>query len=542
MRSTMQDVALTVPAIVAHASAVHGDREVLTARGPRQISGVSYREVGERAARLANALRQIGIRGDERVATLQWSNQEHLDCYAAVPSMGAVLHTLNLRLPPEQLTWIANHAEDRVIIVDSTVLALLAAALPSMTSVRTVLVTGTGDLAAVEGCGKDVLRYDDVVAAQSSTFDWPDVDEQSAAAMCYTSGTTGHPKGVVYSHRSTWLHSQAACTSNALGIGHDDTVLAIVPMFHANAWGLPYAAMMAGAQLLLPDRFLQAGPLVEMIEAVRPTMAGAVPTIWTDVLHYLRDNPGHDVSSLKMVACGGSAVPRSLMTAYDELGIRIVQAWGMTETSPLASVALPRSSDTPERSLHLRATQGRVVAGVQARIVDDSGAEQPWDGKSVGEIQVRGPWITQSYYENDSPAASPDGWLRTGDVGTISADAFIALTDRSKDVIKSGGEWISSVELENELAAHPAVRTATVIGVPDDKWQERPLAVVVLAADRTATAAELTEFLRARVAKWWLPERWAFVTDIPLTSTGKFDKKKLRRQFGDGDLIIETLA
>ena len=538
----MQDVALTVPAIVAHAAAVHGDREVLTARGPQQISGVSYHELGQRAARLANALREIGICGDERVATLQWSNQEHLDCYAAVPSMGAVLHTLNLRLPPEQLTWIANHAEDQVIIVDGTVLNLLAAALPSMTSVRTVLVTGTGDLTAVQGCGKDVLRYDDVVAAQPSTFDWPDVDEQSAAAMCYTSGTTGHPKGVVYSHRSTWLHSQSACTSNALGIGHDDTVLAIVPMFHANAWGLPYAAMMAGAQLLLPDRFLQAAPLVEMIEAASPTMAGAVPTIWTDVLHYLRDNPGHDVSSLKMVACGGSAVPRSLMTAYDELGVRIVQAWGMTETSPLAAVALPRNSDTPERSLYLRGTQGRVVAGVQARIVDDAGAEQPWDGKSVGEIQIRGPWITGSYYEHDTSAVSPDGWLRTGDVGTISPDAFITLTDRSKDVIKSGGEWISSVELENDLAAHPAVRTATVIGVPDDKWQERPLAVVVLAADRTATAAELTEFLRPRVAKWWLPERWAFVTDIPLTSTGKFDKKKLRRQYADGDLTVETLA
>ncbi|MCP9271224.1 long-chain fatty acid--CoA ligase [Mycolicibacterium arenosum] len=542
MKSTMQDVALTVAGIVSHAAAIHGDREVLTARGPGQISRVSYREAGERAARLANALREIGVRGDERVATLQWSNQEHLDCYAAVPSMGAVLHTLNLRLPPEQLTWIANHAVDRVIVADDTVLPLLAAALPSMTSVRTVLVTGSGDLAAVEGCGKDVLRYDEVVAGQSSTFEWPSVEETSAAAMCYTSGTTGHPKGVVYSHRSTWLHSQAACTANALGIGHDDTVLAIVPMFHANAWGLPYAAMMAGAELLLPDRFLQAAPLVEMIEAARPTMAGAVPTIWTDVLHYLRDNPGHDISSLKMVACGGSAVPRSLMTAYDELGVRIVQAWGMTETSPLAAVALPRSSDSPERALHLRGTQGRVVAGVQTRIVDDAGVEQPWDGNSVGEIQIRGPWITGSYYEHDGPAVSPDGWLLTGDVGAISAEGFITLTDRSKDVIKSGGEWISSVELENELAAHDAVRLASVIGVPDDKWQERPLAVVVLHADCTVTAAELSEFLRPRVAKWWLPERWAFVADIPLTSTGKFDKKRLRRQHGDGDLAVQMLT
>jgi fatty-acyl-CoA synthase len=538
MKSTLQEAPLLVAGIVRHASEVHGDRGVLTARGSGQISRVSYREVGERAARLANALREIGIRGDERVATLQWSNQEHLDAYAAVPSMGAVLHTLNLRLPPEQLTWIANHAEDRVIIVDGTVLGLLAAALPSMTSVRTVLVTGAGDLAAVQGCGKDVLRYDDVVDAQPSTFDWPDVDEQSAAAMCYLSD----PKGVVYSHRSTWLHSQAACTSNALGIGHDDTVLAIVPMFHANAWGLPYAAMMAGAQLLLPDRFLQAGPLVEMIEPVRPTMAGAVPTIWTDVLHYLRDNPSHDVSSLKLVACGGSAVPRSLMTAYDELGVRIVQAWGMTETSPLAAVALPRNTDTPERSLHLRGTQGRMVAGVckpassMTPAPNSPGTERRW-GKFRSAARGSPGRITSMTLRR----CRRTGGCAPGTSWTINADAFITLTDRSKDVIKSGGEWISSVELENELAA-PAVRTATVIGVPDDKWQERPLAVVVPAADRVATAAELTGFLRAGVAKWWLPERWAFVTDIPLTSTGKFDKKKLRRQYADGDLTVETLA
>jgi len=538
----MQDVQLGVAGIVGHAATVHGEREVFSARGPGDISRVTYRDSAVRAARLANALRQIGVRGDERVATLQWSNQEHLDSYAAVPSMGAVLHTLNLRLPPQQLAWIANDADDRVIIVDDTVLGVLAAALPTMTSVHTVLVTGEGDLALLDGCGKTVLRYEELVAGQPETFDWPSVDERSAAAMCYTSGTTGHPKGVVYSHRSTWLHSQAACTANALGIGHDDTVLAIVPMFHANAWGLPYAAMMAGAQLVLPDRFLQAAPLVEMIEATKTTMSGAVPTIWTDILHYLGDNPGHDLSSLKLVACGGSAVPRSLMSAFDELGIRIVQAWGMTETSPLASVALPRHTDPADTAQRLRATQGRVVAGVQARIVDDTGVEQPWDGESVGEIQVRGPWITERYYGQDTAAVTADGWLPTGDVGTISEDAFITLTDRAKDVIKSGGEWISSVELENELAAHPAVRTAAVISVPDPKWQERPLAVIVRHAGHTATAAQLADFLRDRVAKWWLPERWTFVAEVPLTSTGKFDKKTLRRQHADGAFVIETLG
>lgn len=538
----MQGMQLSVASIIEHAATVHGEREVFTARGPGQLSSVAYGELAVRAARLANGLREVGVRGDQRVATLQWSNQEHLDSYAAVPSMGAVLHTLNLRLPPEQVAWIANHADDRVVIVDDTVLGLLAAALPTMTSVHTVLVTGEGDLSPLDGCGKTVVHYDELVAGQPETFEWPDLDERSAAAMCYTSGTTGHPKGVVYSHRSTWLHSQAACTANALGISHDDTVLAIVPMFHANAWGLPYAAMMAGAQLVLPDRFLQAAPLVAIIEATRPTMSGAVPTIWTDILHYLRSNPGHDLSSLKLVACGGSAVPRALMTAFDELGIRIVQAWGMTETSPLASVALARHSDSAETTMRLRTTQGRVVAGVQARIVDGAGVEQPWDGACVGEIQVRGPWITERYYGQDTAAVSVDGWLSTGDVGTISEDGFITLTDRAKDVIKSGGEWISSVQLENELAAHPAVRAAAVIAIPDPKWQERPLAVIVGHPGHTASAAELAEFLRGRVAKWWLPQQWTFVAEIPLTSTGKFDKKRLRRQHADGAFVIETLG
>lgn len=541
MKSTMQDTQLTVADIVVHAARVHGEREVFTMRGPGKISQVSYRDLAVRTARLANGLRDVGVRGDERVATLQWNNQEHLESYAAVPSMGAVLHTLNLRLSAEQLAWITNHADDRVVIVDDTVLGLLAAALPNMTSVHTVLVTGDGDLSPLDGCGKTVVRYDELLARQPETFDWPNLDERSAAAMCYTSGTTGHPKGVVYSHRSTWLHSQAACTSNALGIGQDDTVLVIVPMFHANAWGLPYAAMMAGAQLVLPDRFLQAAPLVEMIEATRPTMSGAVPTIWTDILHYLRSNPGHDFSSLKLVACGGSAVPRSLIAAFDELGVRIVQAWGMTETSPLASVARPRHTDPTDTALRLRATQGRVVAGVQARIVDDAGVEQPWDGKSVGEIQVRGPWITERYYGQDA-AATTEGWLPTGDVGVICEDAFITLTDRAKDVIKSGGEWISSLELENELAAHPSVRTAAVVAVPDPRWQERPLGVIVLDDECTATAAELAEFLRGRVAKWWVPERWTFVPEIPLTSTGKFDKKALRQRHADGEFVIETLS
>ncbi|GAA3239542.1 fatty acid--CoA ligase [Pseudonocardia petroleophila] len=542
MLSTMQNMPLTVGSVLRHASTVHGGRETITAVTPGSTRRTSYAELGERAARLANALRGFGVTGDQRVATFQWSNQEHLDGYAAIPSMGAVLHTLNLRLPPHQLSYIANHAEDGVLIVDDTLVPLLARALPDMTTVHTVLVTGGGDLARLEGHGKQVLRYDEVLAAQSPVFDWPEVDENSAAAMCYTSGTTGNPKGVVYSHRSMWLHSQAACTTNALGVGYDDTILAIVPMFHANAWGLPYAAMMAGAQLLLPGPFLQAAPLVAMIESERPTMSGAVPTIWNDILNHVRANPGHDLSSLKFVACGGSAVPRSLMQAFDELGVRIVQAWGMTETSPLASVALPPATATPEEAMQLRGTQGRVVAGVEARIVDDEGTPLPHDGKSVGELEVRGPWVTASYYGDEDPEKFHEGWLRTGDVGLIDPGQFITLTDRAKDVIKSGGEWISSVELENELIGHPDVMTAAVIAVPDEKWQERPLAAVVRRPGSTVTPAELNEFLSDKVAKWWLPERWSFIDEVPLTGTGKYDKKVLRKRYSDGELSVENIS
>ena len=535
----MQDVPLTVGSILRHASTVHADREVITATGPETTTRTTYGELGRRAARLAHGLRGLGVDGDQRVATLLWSHQHHLDAYAAVPSMGAVLHTLNLRLPPHQLSYIANHAEDKVVIVDDTLVKLLAGALGEMTTVDAVIVVGDGDVSALEGHGKAIHRYDDLVAGQPETFDWPEVDERSAAAMCYTSGTTGNPKGVVYSHRSTWLHSQAACTTDALGVGHDDTILAIVPMFHANAWGLPYAAMMVGAQLLLPGPHLQAKPLVSMIEAVRPTKSGAVPTIWNDILHHVRAEPGHDLSSLKFVACGGSAVPRSLMTAFDELGVRIVQAWGMTETSPLAAVALPPADADPETALHLRGTQGRVVAGVEARIVDDGGAELPSDGKAVGEVEVRGPWITASYFGEEDPEKFHDGWLRTGDVGLIDPHGFITLTDRAKDVIKSGGEWISSVELENELVGHPGVLQAAVIAVPDEKWQERPLAAVVRCEGSTVTIAELREHLAEKVAKWWLPDQWSFIEQVPLTGTGKYDKKVLRRQHADGELTVE---
>jgi fatty-acyl-CoA synthase len=542
VRSTMQDRPLTVASILRHGAAVFSDSSVVTV-GDNGNRRASFGDVAERSHRLANALTSLGVKGDARVGTFMWNNQEHLEAYLAIPSMGAVLHTLNIRLFPEQVIYIANHAEDEVVIADSSLVPLLARVLPEMKSVRTVLVTGDGDLAPLESAGKEIMRYDDALAAASTSYEWPDVDERSAAAMCYTSGTTGNPKGVAYSHRSMWLHSLAATTMNTLALSFQDTALVIVPQFHANAWGIPYAAFMAGADVIMPDRFLQAEPLVRIIESEKPTMSGAVPTIWNDILTYLRANPGHDISSLRRIICGGSAVPRALMEAFDEeFGITIIQAWGMTETSPLGSVARPPHGLSDEAAWDYRTTAGRLTFGVEGRVVDDTGEVLPQDGKAVGEVEVRGPWVTASYYLDDDPEKFDDGWLRTGDVGTIDPRGYITLTDRAKDVIKSGGEWISSVELEGTLMAHPAVKEAAVVGVPDERWQERPLAAVVVKDSESVTAKELCDWLADRVAKWWLPERWTFIDEVPRTSVGKFDKKVLRKSYADGDLTVEELS
>jgi fatty-acyl-CoA synthase len=437
-------------------------------------------------------------------------------------------------MSPEQIPNIANDAEDRVIIADMSLDDQLAPELPQLDTVHTVIVVGDGDLTPLSESGKTVLRYDEVLSGQPPRFDWPDVEETSAAAMCYTSGTTGNPKGVVYSHRSSYLHALSTCTANALDVAAGDMVLPIVPMFHANAWGLPYAALMAGADLVMPDRFLDGASLIELIESQRPTLAGAVPTIWNDVLNCLEKAPGHDVSSLRLVACGGSAVPVSLMQAFQERhDVYIQQAWGMTETSPLATVAKPLPGVSEERHWAMRATQGRPMCGVEVRIVDDEGNPLPGDGKAVGELEVRGPWITGSYYLGLDAEKFDSGWLRTGDVGCIDEQGYVTLTDRAKDVIKSGGEWISSVELENHLIAHPAVLEAAVVGVPDERWQERPMAVVVLHEGAIASPQELREFLADRVVRWWLPERWTFVGQVPRTSVGKYDKKVIRARHAD---------
>ncbi|MCG5430906.1 fatty acid--CoA ligase [Mycobacterium sp. MYCO198283] len=543
MDSTMQDFPLTVTAILRHAVAVHAEQTVTTATddGFREID---YATLGRRAAQLAHGLRKVGVTGDERVATFMWNNQEHLEAYFAVPAMGAVLHTLNIRLPANQLTYIAEQADDRVVLVDSSLVGVLAPVLPSLSTIETVVLVGPGGpdaVAALAESGKTVVHYEDLLADEPEEFDWPELDERTAAAMCYTSGTTGNPKGVVYSHRSTYLHAMASCSGNGTTVVAGDLMLPIVPMFHAMAWGQPYVALMAGASLLMPDRFLQGDKLIDMIEARRPTLAGAVPTIWNDVLQRLGADPSRDVSSLRMVLCGGSAVPLAMIREYQETyGVPIRQGWGMTETSPLAAVAWPPPHVSEDEHWVMRASQGRPLCGVEARIVDDAGKVLPNDGEAVGELEVRGPWITASYYHADDPSKFSDGWLRTGDVGRIDRHGFITLTDRAKDVIKSGGEWISSVELEHHIMAHPAVLEAAVVAVPDARWDERPLAAVVRKPGEDVSAKELREFLADRVVRWWLPERWTFVDEVPKTTVGKFDKKLIRARYADGAYEVVT--
>ncbi|MFZ0667421.1 MAG: long-chain fatty acid--CoA ligase [Acidimicrobiales bacterium] len=537
MLSTMQDAPLLISGILLHGQQVFGTSEVVS-ESPEGAKTVTFTETAENAERLAKALQKLGVSDSDRVGTFCWNDQAHLEAYLAVPSMGAVLHTLNIRLFPEQLSYVVNHAEDKVIIVDASIAPLFARVRGQCKTVEHIIVVGKGD---TTGLG-DTIDYDEIVQAEDPGFTWPTLDERRAAAMCYTSGTTGDPKGVVYSHRSTYLHSMVGMTTNCIGASEFDRVLVIVPMFHANAWGIPYTAFMAGTDLIMPERFLQAEPLARIFKEHRPTLSLGVPTIWNDLLRY-SENHEVDLSSLRMVTAGGSAVPRSLMEAYDKrFGLTMIQGWGMTETSPVAALAKPPKGTPPEEEIVWRSKSGRVICGVELRIVAEDGTILPPDGDSVGEIEVRGPWITGSYYKDPSPDRfSPDGWLRTGDVATFDDKGFIQISDRTKDVIKSGGEWISSVDLENQVMAYPDVFEAAVIGVPDDKYDERPLVVVVPKEGNKPTPQEMLDFLAPRVARWWLPDRWAFVDELPKTSVGKFDKKALRRDVADGKIQIEKV-
>jgi fatty-acyl-CoA synthase len=534
MQGLMQLTQLTMPHLFERAERYFADKEVITAT-PTGKQRVTYGEWAARSRRLGGVLDQLGISSDGRVGSFAWNTQRHLELWFAVPCSGRVLHTLNLRLFPEQLTYIVNHAEDEVIFVDLSLMGLLGPLLPTFTTVKHVVVmndTG-GEVPAIDA-DIQVHDYEELLAA-AQPVQWNVEDENQAASMCYTSGTTGNPKGAVYSHRSTFLHTFGAMAADGVGIRESDVVLPVVPMFHANAWGLAHVAVATGATLVMPGPDLSPASLVGLIESERVTVAAGVPTIWMGVLDAL---DGHDVSSLRAIPCGGSAVPKALSEGFRaKIGMPILQAWGMTETSPIASVCTIKSTLrdlSEEAQADIRTTVGIVSFGVEMRVVDpESLEERPWDGESSGELQVRGPWVIREYYDDDrSPESfTTDGWLKTGDVATVDEHGYIRLVDRTKDVIKSGGEWISSVELENEIMAHPSVAEAAVIGISHPKWQERPLACVVLREGATLTKEELLAFLEPRVAKWWLPDDVQFIDAVPKTSVGKFSKKDLRAKF-----------
>jgi fatty-acyl-CoA synthase len=535
MQGLMQDVPLTLPHLFERAERLFFDKEIVTATAVG-LERTTYGAWAERTRRLGGVLDDLGISADGRVGTFGWNTARHLELYFGIPCTNRVLHTLNIRLFPEQLVYIINHAEDEAIFVDRSLIALLWPLVDQLDTVRHIVVMddGKGEVPSPDG-GRTLHDYEDLITA-ASPVEFRVDDENRAAAMAYTSGTTGNPKGVVYSHRSTFLHTLGTMSAGSLGVQESDRILPVVPMFHANAWGLAHAAVAAGASLVMPGPDLSPKALATLIEQERVTIAAGVPTIWMGVLPELA---GRDTSSLRAIPCGGSAVPRALSEGYrKQTGLPIMQAWGMTETSPIASVGRIKSTldavlDDDGRA-DLRTTVGQPSVCVDARIVRPGSIESlPWDGESSGELQVRGPWIASSYYDDPrSPESfTEDGWLKTGDVAVIDAHGYIRLVDRTKDVIKSGGEWISSVDLENELMGHPKVAEAAVIGVPHPKWAERPLACVVVKPGEELTKDEVLTFLEDKVAKWWLPDDVVFVEEIPKTSVGKFSKKDLRDKF-----------
>ena len=537
IQTTMQDGPLLISDLVEYSRKVFQESTVSTWTGT-SLRTESFPEIGDKTARIANALNGLGIKIGDRVGTFMWNNNEHQALYGAVPAMGAVLHTVNLRLSAEQAVYVMNHAEDKVVFVDASVAPLLSQYLSETTTITDVIVCNgpTESLQAPEKI--TVHAFDEFIAGQPTTYDWPAIDERAAAAMCYTSGTTGNPKGVVYSHRSIYLHSMQVNAASAMGLTGADTSLVIVPMFHAMSWGMPYAAMMCGASMVNPDRFLQPEPLLALMAATKPTMAAAVPTIWTAVGQQLDATP-QDISHLNTVVVGGAALPEALIRKFDAQGVTLKQAWGMTETSPIGScAAVPAGVEDEDKIMAYRVSQGRLVPPVKARIVDPDGKQLPWDGEAAGELEVSGPWITGSYYDPAGNVSAPDkfddGWLRTGDVATITPDGFLSLVDRTKDIIKTGGEWISSVDLENTIIGHPDVAECTVIGVPDPKWDERPFVLAVPRAGATLDVDEMRSWLEERIPRWQVPERWSFGEEVPKTSVGKYDKKVVRQQYADG--------
>lgn len=535
----MMDFPLTLDAIFRRAEQLFGDRPVVSRRADRQVERSTYGDTLRRARRLALALRRLGVRPGQRVATLAWTNRRHLEAYVAIPWMGAVLHTLNLRLHPEELGWIATHAEDRVVLVDESLLPLWKAVAPHAPGVRHVIVLAESGPHVAATAGIDgLLDYETLLDAEDpGAFEAPALDERQAAAMCYTSGTTGKPKGVLYSHRSCVLHSFVGALGGTFAVGERDVVLPVVPMFHVNAWGLPYTCLMTGAAQVLPGPHLDPGSLLELFVGERVTFSAGVPTVWLALLAALDAQPGaHDLSALRALGVGGSAPPEALIRGLRERhGIPTLHGWGMTETSPLGTVATlpPGMDDAPlDAQIRYQTHQGRPLPFVELRARGEHGLV-PWDGQSLGELEIRGPWVASAYHDTEDGAEqwTDDGWFRTGDVVSIGADGTVTIADRAKDLVKSGGEWISSVALENALMGHAAVAEAAVIAVPHPEWQERPLAVVVLKPGAAASADDLRAHLAPHFPRWWLPDQFAFADAIPRGATGKFLKRALRERY-----------
>jgi fatty-acyl-CoA synthase len=531
-----QDYQLTIPAILKRADELYSEREVVTRRPDKSFHRYTYADFVSRSKKLAVALRGLGVESGDRVGTLAWNTYQHLEAYFGVPCSGAVLHTLNPRLHEDDLAYIANHAEDKVFMVDEPLLPIFEKFRENAETIEHVIVFNYGDEPVPEG----MISYEELLeGADENEFEYPELDERQAAALCYTSGTTGRPKGALYSHRGVVLHSLMSATGNAFSLSDNDVVLPIVPMFHVNAWGLPYTATLAGSKQVLPGQHLDPASLIEDYEQEKVTFTAGVPTVFLAMLQALdQESETHDLSALRSMVIGGAAAPKGVIKAYKERhGIEVIHAWGMTEMAPIGSVAniTPEiKALSEEEQLEYRAKQGYPTPFVEVRARGDEGFV-PWDGETMGELEVRGPSIIKSYFntEEGDDKFSEGGWFRTGDIVTIDQYGFIKITDRDKDLVKSGGEWISSVELENALMAHPAVAQAAVIAIPHEKWDERPLAAIVLKEGESVTADDLKEHLKGDFANWWLPDAYEFVEEIPQTATGKFLKMKLRDQFKD---------
>jgi acyl-CoA synthetase (AMP-forming)/AMP-acid ligase II len=536
MNGLMMQQPLLISSLLVHAQRHHGDQEVVSRRVEGDIHRCTYRELAARARRMAKALAALGVKPGDRVATLAWNGYRHMELYYAVSGSGAVLHTLNPRLHPDHVVYIADHAEDQVLFFDLTFLPLIEAIAGRVKTIKTFVAMTDRAHMPKDSKVPNLLCFEELVDAHDDKFEWPSFDENQASSLCYTSGTTGNPKGVLYSHRSTVLHTFAIALPDALNCSARDTILPVVPMFHVNAWGLPYAACMMGAKLVFPGPGLDGKSLYELFETERVTLSAGVPTVWQGLLGYVESND-LKFSTMRRTVIGGSACPPAMMTAFQErYDVQVIHAWGMTEMSPVgtASILKGKHIGLPlDERMAVQATQGRAVYGVDMKIVGENGEELPWDGKQSGELLVRGPWIIGEYFKGEGGNPLVDGWFPTGDVATIDADGYMHITDRSKDVIKSGGEWIGSIDLENIAMANPKVAMAACIAARHAKWDERPLLIVVRKPNVELTRDEMLAFFEGRIAKWWTPDDVVFVDAIPLGATGKMLKNRLREQYGD---------